>query len=127
VWLHIDNTENFRNLSQQDVLILQLQHFEEAFQEEKLGALKISKTNHKGFRHVSIIDVAGYSRRPFSDSDPRRRFIIEDVDPRIHFALVCGSNSCPPIDVYEAGEIHEQLELVTSGFVNSDERPSVYR
>ena len=61
------------------------------------------------------------SRRPFSDSDPRRRFIIEDVDPRIHFALVCGSNSCPPIDVYEAGEIDEQLEFVTSGFVNSDE------
>ncbi|KPK30651.1 MAG: hypothetical protein AMK69_02830 [Nitrospira bacterium SG8_3] len=62
-----------------------------------------------------------FSHRPFSDSDPRKRSIIETVDPRIHFALVCGSNSCPPIDVYEAGEIDEQLELVTSGFVNSDE------
>lgn len=61
------------------------------------------------------------SRRPFPDGDPRKRFIVEEVDPRIHFALVCGSNSCPPIDVYEASEIDEQLELVTSGFINSDE------
>jgi hypothetical protein len=60
------------------------------------------------------------SRRPFPDSDPRKRFIVEEVDPRIHFALVCGSNSCPPIDVYEASEIDEQLEVVTSGFINSD-------
>jgi hypothetical protein len=43
------------------------------------------------------------------------------VDPRIHFALVCGSNSCPPIDVYEEEEIDEQLELVASGFINSEE------
>jgi hypothetical protein len=62
-----------------------------------------------------------FSRRPFSDRDPRKRFIIEDVDPRIHFALVCGSNSCPPIDVYEASEIDEQLDLVADAFINSEE------
>ena len=39
-WVHIGYTENFRNLSQQNVLILHLQHFEEAFQEEKLRALE---------------------------------------------------------------------------------------
>jgi hypothetical protein len=47
--------------------------------------------------------------------------MIEDVDPRIHFALVCGSNSCPPIDVYEAREIDEQLDLVAGAFINSEE------
>jgi len=61
------------------------------------------------------------SRRPFSDSDPRKGLMIEDVDPRIHFALVCGSNSCPPIDVYEAREIDEQLDLVAGAFINSEE------
>lgn len=61
------------------------------------------------------------SSKPFSDSDPRKKFILEKADPRIHFALVCGSNSCPPIEVYEEKEIDEQLELVTDGFINSEE------
>jgi hypothetical protein len=61
------------------------------------------------------------SLKPFSDSDPKKKYSMEKADPRIHFALVCGSSSCPPIDVYEEGEIDEQLELVTSGFINSDE------
>lgn len=61
------------------------------------------------------------SPKPFSGGDPRMKFILEKVDPRIHFALVCGSNSCPPIDVYEEKEIDEQLELVASGFINSEE------
>ncbi len=61
------------------------------------------------------------SPKPFSGGDPRKKFILEKVDPRIHFALVCGSNSCPPIDVYEEKEIDEQLELVASGFINSEE------
>ncbi|MES0349818.1 MAG: DUF547 domain-containing protein [Desulfobacteria bacterium] len=61
------------------------------------------------------------SPKAFSGGDPRKKFILEKVDPRIHFALVCGSNSCPPIDVYEEKEIDEQLELVASGFINSEE------
>ncbi len=61
------------------------------------------------------------SLKPFGSGDPRRRLVVEKVDPRIHFALVCGSNSCPPIDVYEEKEIDEQLDLVTTGFINSDE------
>jgi len=47
--------------------------------------------------------------------------MIEKVDPRIHFALVCGSKSCPPIGVYEEEKIDQQLDLVSAGFINSDE------
>ncbi|MDY6950530.1 MAG: DUF547 domain-containing protein [Thermodesulfobacteriota bacterium] len=61
------------------------------------------------------------ARRPFLKGDPRHAFAIQGADPRIHFALVCGSNSCPPIAVYEEGEIDEQLDLVSEAFVNSDE------
>jgi hypothetical protein len=61
------------------------------------------------------------SRKPFSGGDPRKQFMLKKVDPRIHFALVCGSSSCPPIEVYEEAEIDEQLDLVASGFINSDE------
>jgi hypothetical protein len=61
------------------------------------------------------------SRKPFRSGDERARFGLEKADPRIHFALVCGSNSCPPIDVYEESQIDEQLDLVSEAFINSDE------
>jgi len=61
------------------------------------------------------------ARKPFPTDDPRKDFIVDRLDPRIHFALVCGSNSCPPVDVYEEAAIDEQLDLVSTGFVNSDE------
>ncbi len=35
----------------------------------------------------------------FGANDPRRGYSLPDVDPRIHFALVCGARSCPPIAV----------------------------
>ena len=43
------------------------------------------------------------------------------VDPRIHFALVCGSRSCAPIDFYEPQQIHAQLDEAAKSFVNSSE------
>ena len=43
------------------------------------------------------------------------------MDPRIHFALVCGSRSCAPIRFYEADSIDEQLETATRNFINSSE------
>jgi hypothetical protein len=43
------------------------------------------------------------------------------IDPRIHFALVCGSRSCAPIHFYEAALIDEQLDMAARKFVNSSE------
>ncbi|BCX05530.1 MAG: DUF547 domain-containing protein [Candidatus Roseilinea sp.] len=54
----------------------------------------------------------------FALNDPRRAWIIEPLDPRIHFALNCASRSCPPIGVYDASRLDEQLELAVCGFVD---------
>ena len=43
------------------------------------------------------------------------------MDPRIHFALVCGSRSCAPIDYYDSATIYHQLEAAAKSFVNSSE------
>ena len=43
------------------------------------------------------------------------------MDPRIHFALVCGSRSCAPIDFYDPPEIYNQLEKAAKSFINSSE------
>jgi hypothetical protein len=59
--------------------------------------------------------------RQFGATDPRKGWIISPVDPRIHFALVCGSRSCAPIDHYDAENIYAQLDAAAMSFVNSSE------
>jgi len=56
----------------------------------------------------------------FSASDPRVEAIIHPVDPRIHFALNCASKSCPPIGVYTAEEVDNQLTLASRNFIQQD-------
>ena len=59
--------------------------------------------------------------KQFGSRDPRRRHVLDPTDPRIHFALVCGSRSCAPIHYYEAERIYEQLEEAARSFINSSE------
>ena len=49
-------------------------------------------------------------------NDPRREFVIPSLDPRIHFALVCGAKSCPPIRIYSPDNIETALQWATEGF-----------
>jgi hypothetical protein len=55
---------------------------------------------------------------PFRGNDPRKSFILRDNDARIHFALYYGARSNPPIRVYSAEKIHDQLDTATEVFVN---------
>jgi len=57
--------------------------------------------------------------RPFQKGDLRLDFMVVPTDPRIHFALVCGARSCPPIGFYRAEEIDFQLQLASASFINS--------
>jgi hypothetical protein len=58
---------------------------------------------------------------PFAEDDPRISYAVEEADPRIHFALVCGSSSCPPINYYVADQLETQLEMATKNFINGAE------
>lgn len=60
-------------------------------------------------------------RRTFGVLDGRRAFALRQVDPRIHFALVCGSRSCAPIRFYSREHVGEELELAATAFVNGPE------
>ena len=46
--------------------------------------------------------------------------IIAEGDPRIHFAIVCASASCPPLRsrIYRPDSLDAELDEVTRGFVN---------
>jgi len=54
---------------------------------------------------------------PFGRSDPRRRYSLDRVDPRVHFALVCASRSCPAVTVYSPQRVDEQLDWATRSFI----------
>ncbi len=58
--------------------------------------------------------------RQFSKSDLRLKLMPENLDYRIHFALNCGSVSCPPIAYYSSVKIEAELSLAERSFSNSE-------
>lgn len=60
--------------------------------------------------------------RPFRASGPRRRFALAEAefDPRVHFALNCGSRSCPPIAIYTPDRIDMQLDVATRSYLGTE-------
>lgn len=58
--------------------------------------------------------------RPFRRADPRRALPVDRFDPRIHFAINCGADSCPPVAVYRGALVDDQLDLAARSFVNQE-------
>jgi hypothetical protein len=56
--------------------------------------------------------------------DLERSILIPFREPRIHFAIVCASRSCPKLQpwAYRGALLHEQLESVTRAFINDPSR-----
>jgi hypothetical protein len=89
-----------------------------------------SEYNIGGYR-FSLFDILhgvlrGNRRRwwffplPFRSHDPRIRFTVSLLDPRIHFALHAGSRSCPYIAAYAHDNLQEELDAAARRFINSD-------
>jgi len=51
--------------------------------------------------------------------DPRAPYIVK-FDPRIHFALLSGVRSCPPIMFFSPKTIDMELSLATEGFLQAE-------
>lgn len=56
----------------------------------------------------------------FLGDEFERRHRLDDVDPRIHFALNCGARSCPAIRAYGAERIDEELDAATRAHLETD-------
>lgn len=63
----------------------------------------------------------GAVTKPFSKSDPRLRVALPAPEPKVHFALVCGAKSCPPIKTYTAAGIDEELSLAAESFLEGED------
>jgi len=57
-------------------------------------------------------------RRRFGARDSRLALALYPVDPRIHFAITCGAQSCPPVGAYRASALDQQLDLAARNFLN---------
>jgi Protein of unknown function, DUF547 len=51
-----------------------------------------------------------FQKPQFPKGDIRASLAISPLDPRIHFALVCGAKSCPPIKLYTPDNLDEGLQ-----------------
>ncbi|MFT4890871.1 MAG: hypothetical protein ACI9YT_001792 [Halobacteriales archaeon] len=81
--------------------------------------LSLDEVEHGLLRGSKLGWGLGYLPNPFPDAF-ERRFRVSPVDPRIHFALNCGAASCPPIAVYTAEEVDEQLDLATESYLETE-------
>jgi hypothetical protein len=60
----------------------------------------------------------GYVPRLFVGSF-EKRYRLDELDTRIHFALNCGAESCPAIRAYDPDTIDEQLDVAASAYLES--------
>jgi len=54
----------------------------------------------------------------FEAKEPRLALCVAQVDPRIHFALVCGAKSCPPVRIFTVANLDRALDAATTWFCN---------
>lgn len=54
----------------------------------------------------------------FGSNDRRLEHSVQELDPKIHFALVCASSSCPPISFYTPEKLDEELTVAGKAFIN---------
>lgn len=97
---------------------------------EDAGFFRRVAYNVGGFRfsaddieHGILRANAGHPLIPgpqFGKHDPRCQFVLEQTDFRIHFALVCGAKSCPPVNFYDADHIDFQLDLAARKFLSQN-------
>ncbi|MBX5438951.1 MAG: DUF547 domain-containing protein [Thermoflavifilum sp.] len=78
--------------------------------------LSLDDIEHGMLRHSKIKWSLGYFNKPFPSAF-EKKFRVDALDDRIHFALNCGAKSCPPIAFYDASHIDEQLDLAMRNYL----------
>lgn len=79
-------------------------------------ALSLDDIEHGILRRSYSKFALGYLRSPFRAAFCERHELAAR-DPRLHFALNCGAESCPPIAAYTADRIDEQLDWAAEGYL----------
>lgn len=78
--------------------------------------LSLDVIEHDFLRRSSIKLSLGKLHKLFP-SKLERKFRVDEVDYRIHFALNCGAKSCPPVGAYDATNIDKQLNASANAYL----------
>jgi hypothetical protein len=81
--------------------------------------LSLDDIEHGILRHSKIKWSEGYLGKLFP-SGFEKKFRVERLDYRIHFALNCGAKSCPPIAFYEPTSIDKQLTVAVRTYLKGE-------
>jgi len=79
--------------------------------------LSLDDVEHGILRRSYSKYTLGYVRSPFRDGFAEQQAVSER-DPRIHFALNCGAESCPPVAAYTRDGIGDQLDWAAGGYLD---------
>lgn len=116
-WMNIYNAYIQTILSEQPELFEDRKAF---FSEPKVTVagkeLSFDDIEH-GIIRRSQIKLAGGLIPNIFVGEYERKLRVDERDGRIHFALNCGAKSCPPVAVYEANRINEQLDESSKRFL----------
>ena len=81
--------------------------------------LSLDDIEHGMLRRSKVKWSLGYLNKLFP-SRFEKKFRINKLDYRIHFALNCGAKSCPPIAYYDPEKINMQLELAAKNYLHQE-------
>ena len=81
--------------------------------------LSLDLIEHGILRHSKIKWSEGYLGKLFPSAF-EKKFRVEKLDYRIHFALNCGAKSCPPIAFYDPAQIDKQLNIAVKTYLKGE-------
>jgi hypothetical protein len=81
--------------------------------------LSLDDIEHGILRRSKVKWSEGYLGKLFP-SGFEKKFRVEKLDYRIHFALNCGAKSCPPIAFYEPANIDKQLTVAIKIYLKGE-------
>ncbi len=81
--------------------------------------LSFDKIEHGLIRRSKVKWSLGFLPKLFTNKF-EKQFRVDEVDPRIHFALNCGAKDCPPVANYSATKLDAQLEASTKRYLNNN-------
>ena len=78
--------------------------------------MSLDDIEHGILRRSKLKATMGYVRKPRVASW-EKALRVKRLDPRIHFALNCGANSCPPIFNYSSNTLDSTLDRATKNYL----------
>jgi hypothetical protein len=119
-WLNVYNANIQFSLSINADLYKKRSRFFSKRQIKIAGRLfSFDEIEHGILRKSKIKLSLGYLNKLF-ESKQIKALRVSNPNYRIHFALNCGAESCPPIAYYEAENINEQLNIAEKAFITSN-------